>query len=116
MNVVTLKGRFAEVHAYTDGSIVAKDPGWKIEDDCYVGQFLLYRDESFIQIRVPFSVFNPAFMCQPLINQKFFHITGELKTQIGRGTGMVSNYVKVNEVCMVLNIDHTTEEENATAH
>lgn len=116
MNVVMLKGRFAEVHAYTDGSIEVKDPSWKIEGDCYVGQFLLFWDESFIQIRVPFGIFNTAFMCKPLINQEFSHITGELKTQIGRGTGIVSNYIKVNEICMVMNIDHTTEEENATTH
>lgn len=96
MNKITLTGYLKTVSAYTDGGIKVEDKiKWRRE---IVGSETTFYIDDKAWVRVVFD----EQLCDYLFTanrvMKHLKIGGELRTEVSRGSGIVTNYIKVKEV------------------
>ena len=92
-NKVTLYGHFCTVEAHTNGSVDVKEKvEWKRKDDLYCTTFLSV-DDTWIEVRVSDYFYESQFKNMSHIHCK---IEGRLCTEVGLGSGVVSNYILID--------------------
>lgn len=95
MNKVSLTGHFCTVNAYTDTSITEEEVIWKnkkvegrdIEYKCSTLVF----DRGFIDVYIPKSYWEILIADDRLSGSVI--VEGNLETAVGRGTGIVRNFI-----------------------
>lgn len=93
VNKVTLYGHFCTVEAHTDCSVDVKEKfEWKRKDDLYCATFLSV-DDAWIEVRVSEFFYEYEFKSLP---KRYCKIEGRLCTEVGRGSGVVSNYILID--------------------
>lgn len=92
-NKVTLYGHFCTVEAHTDGSVDIKTEfEWKKKGDFYCATFLSV-DDTWIEVRVSEYFYENEFKS---ISKRYCKIEGRLCTEVGLGSGIVSNYILID--------------------
>ena len=92
-NKVTLYGHFCTVEAHTDCSVDVKEKvEWKKKDDLYCATFLSV-DDAWIEVRVSEYFYENEFKNK---SKGYCRIEGRLCTEVGRGNGVVSNYILID--------------------
>lgn len=92
MNNVTLYGHFAKVSASTNCDVtVTEEFEWYHGDGYYSATFVTV-DDAWIEVRIKTSSFE-EFEKTSLEHCPYCRIEGRLRTEVGRGTGIVKNYV-----------------------
>lgn len=96
MNEITLTGYLKTVTAYTNGEIKVED---KIEwrHEIVESETTFYTDDK-TWVSVVFDEQLCDYMFTTNRTMKHLKIGGELKTRVSRGSGIVTNYIKVTEV------------------
>lgn len=94
MNEVRLQGHFCRVTAYTDGTVqIDDDYSWIHEDGFYHATFLVV-DGAWIEVYVRETYFE--YWREHYVDTlDTLLIEGRLSTDVGRGSGIVSNYVVI---------------------
>lgn len=92
-NKVTLYGHFCTVEAHTDCTVDTKaEFEWKRKDDLYCATFLSV-DDAWIEVRVSEYFYENEFKNT---SKRYCKIEGRLCTEVGRGSGIVSNYILID--------------------
>ena len=92
-NNVELYGHFCTVEAHTDCSVDVKEKvEWKKKDDHYCATFLSV-DDAWIEVRVSDFFYENKFK---RLSNPYCKIEGRLCTEVGRGNGIVSNYILID--------------------
>lgn len=92
MNSVKLLGHFAEVTAYTDGSIkVVDEEVWEAKGDYKKATFLA-SDSAWIEVRVRTDYFD-WWYTNYVKGREVVMLDGKLCTEVSRGSGIVKNYI-----------------------
>lgn len=95
MNEVTLTGYLKTVRAYTNGEIKVVDTvvwrhGFGASTTFYTD------DKAWVKVEFDEQLYN--YMIETDRIKKHLKISGELKTTVSFGTGIVTNYIKVTRV------------------
>lgn len=91
-NKVTLYGHFCTVEAHTDGSVDVKTEfEWKKIGDYYQATFLSV-DDTWINVQVSRECFENTYKS---VKHFYQRIEGRLCTEVGLGSGIVSNYILI---------------------
>lgn len=107
MNYVQFTGKVASVNAYTDGSYRVIDEhscAWTVTED-YYRVTLVNAEENeinWIKARFPKKQWNEFFKTHKPEDIKLMKVEGAIKTDIGRGSGYVSNYIEVSKITLCL--------------
>ena len=92
-NKVTLYGHFCTVEAHTDCSVDVKEKiEWRRKGDLYCTTFLSV-DDTWIEVRVSEERFNEIYK---YAKNCYHKIEGRLCTEVGFGSGIVSNYILID--------------------
>lgn len=92
-NKVTLYGHFCTVEAHTDCSVDVKTKvEWRKKDDLYCATFLSV-DDAWIEVRVSGECFDNTYKS---VRHFYQRIEGRLCTEVGLGSGIVSNYILID--------------------
>ena len=93
MNNVSLYGHFAKVTAYTNCDVEVKEEFEWYHGDGYYSATFVTTDDAWIEVRVATSSFEE--LIKTVKAHAYCHIEGRLCTEVGRGTGIVSNYITI---------------------
>ncbi len=92
-NKVTLYGHLCTVEAHTDCSVDVKtEVEWKRKSNLYCATFLSV-DDTWIEVRVSEEQYNTTYKGA---RNYYCRIKGRLCTEVGRGSGIVSNYILID--------------------
>lgn len=95
MNKITVGGMFYTIEAHTDGSTSRRESIWK-ETEKDFRTTLVIGIEDWIEVRFPKKDFpHIGSFCHDMGMAELY---GSLKTEISRGTGIVSNYIQVERI------------------
>lgn len=99
-NFVKLRGNFVNVRACTDGSVSYSYPSFREEGSDIVATFA-YGDKygnDFIVVHIPADYYYKVTAQGSIGVLEECGLEGILCTEVSRGTGMVSHYVRVVEL------------------
>lgn len=97
MNEVTLTGRFKQIHAYTNSEVRTDDIlVWQFDFDGNARGFFLMDDSNWIMVELDKVLYD--YVIDTEREFKHLKIAGNIRTEVGRGTGITTNYIKVKRV------------------
>lgn len=95
MNKITVAGMFYTIEAHTDGSTSRRESIWKETPEDF-RTTLAISHEDWIEVRFPKKEFpHISAYCRSMGMAELY---GLLKTEISRGSGIVSHYIQVEHI------------------